>query len=324
MKRFIFGILSVMLALMSFSACQKKSKNANEDILIGFCSVDTSSQFLADLTNATQANFAKDGIKMQIASAQLSSATQIAQIENYATMGAKVIILLPADPTSCADAIRRAQRAGTKVLVLNSDTGVYDSIMHSDRLAIGKSSAQLAAKWINETFPNAQPGSIEIALFENRDTPELSEHSDGMQEITKMTDKVKVVQVFGGLGTNAQGQEAAASLFQSYPNVKAIICTVSEVAIGANAYVMRQDSKVKNISEFGIFAADYTSEIMQHIKDSASDKSAYRGSVKFGGDDLPGDIYRLAKKMALGEDFPKEWVDPYIGIDRDNVDQYPQ
>lgn len=341
MRRYLACILSIMM-LLSFTACQGQSQSAasgsssqsgqsapsqtnaksNDEILVGFCANDTTSQFIADLTNSVKEKFAQDGIELQIASAANDSATQISQIENFATMKANVIIIIPVDPTSCGDALRRAQNAGSKVLVLNSDTGAYDSIMHSDRYAIGKSTAQLAADWINETFADAAPGSVEIAIFENRDTPEMALNSDGLLEINNFTDKVTIVQTFGGMQTNTHGQESAAALFQTHPDVKAIVCAISEIALGANAYAMRPDSKVSNLSEFGVFAADFTPEIAKHIKDSTEDKSTYRGSVKFGGDDLPGDIYSLAKKMAMGEDYPKEWVDPYIGIDRNNIDQY--
>jgi ABC-type sugar transport system substrate-binding protein len=99
---------------------------------------------------------AKDGIETQIVSAALNSEMQIRQIENFAAMKAAALIIIPSDPRSIKDPILRAQNSGTKVLVLNSDTRAYDSIMHSDRFMIGKATAQLCDDWVARAFPDAR------------------------------------------------------------------------------------------------------------------------------------------------------------------------
>ena len=323
----IIVLLSVLL-MMGLSGCDSKDKDgvsekkSEKPVLVGFCANDTNVQFVANLGKSVAENLKQYGIETQVVSAAMTSATQIAQIENFGTMKASVIIIIPVDPTSCADAIRNAQKNGSKVLVLNSDTGVYDSIMHSDRYAIGVETARLAAKWIDETFPDAKDETIEVAVFESRSNPEAAANSDGLHEITNLTSKAKIVQVLGGIETNALGQEATAAVLQSHPNLKAIVIMGSESGLGANAFFMSQNSMVKKISEFGVFGSDFHPELASLVKASTRDEAVYRGTVKFGGDDLPGDISALAKKMALGEDFPEEWVDPYLGIDRDNIDEY--
>lgn len=290
-------------------------------ILVGFCANDTSNEFIMSLTNGVKARFDKDGIETQIVNG-VSSENQIRQIENFAAMKASVVILIPIDPTSCKDAIVRAQAAGTKVLVLNSDPGAYDCIMHADRFGIGKATAQLCADWVEKTFPSAKDGSIELGIIEDRSNPEAARDSDGIKEVSNLSKKVKVDQILAGALSQSQAEDVATSMLMAHPNIKAIICFNGTLALGVNAVVMRPHSPVADKSKFATFAADWSPEICKSIIDSMLDNSVYRGSVKFGGDDLPGDIYSLAKKIATGQSFPKEQVDPYMGIDSRNVSKY--
>jgi ABC-type sugar transport system substrate-binding protein len=313
---------AIALVAIIFLVAAPQGFAAPKKILVGFCANDTGNEFITTLTNGVRDHFTKDGIETQIVNGAFNSETQIRQIENFAAMKANVVILIPVDPTSCKDAIVRAQAAGTKVLVLNSDTGAYDCIMHGDRFGIGKATAQLCADWVEKTFSNAKDSSVSVGIIEDRSNPEAAKDCDGMNEIGKLSTKIKVVQVLGGVQTESQSEDATSSMLMVHSDLKAILCFDGLQAIGVNAVVMRPHSPVADKSKFATFAADWSPEIYKNIVDSMSDKSVFRGSVKFGGDDLPGAIYALAKKMAIGEVFPKEQVDPYIGIDSRNVDKY--
>lgn len=290
---------------------------------VAFSADDTSSAFITSLVNGVKDKFVADGVDMQISSAGMDSAVQMSQVENYATMKTTVVILLPADPQSIKDTVARARASGTKFLALNTtDKGVYDSIMYTDRFAVGKAVAELAAKWVNETFPDAANESVEVGIFEDRTNPVLSLTADGLHEITKLCSKCKVVSTIGGVRSNQQAQDAMGALFLTNPDVKVILTGGGESALGVNAWAMRGDSGLKDRSKFGVFAGDWSPEIAKAIQDSMQDASVYRGTVKFGAPDLVDSIYQTAKKMAFGQDFPAEIVDPYVGIDKSNIAEF--
>lgn len=290
--------------------------------LIGFIVNDMSISFVAGLATGVQARFAPEGFEVQTANGAMDSTTQINEIENYSAMGANVIIIIPVDPNSIADAITRAQAAGTKVLVLNSDTKVQDALMQTDRHGIGVETAQLAVNWIDKTFPNAADNSIEVAIFEARTNPQDSANSDGLEAIKTMSTKVNVVQIVDGVTSNAIAQTDAAAVLQAHPDVKVIICEGSEPPLGVNAYVTAPGSPVKDLSQFATFGGDFSAELAQDVKNSETNKTVLRGTVKFGADDLIGEIHDLALKMALGQTYPKVTNDPINGIDTTNVDKY--
>jgi len=325
MKR-TFGLVILCAAALCLSgACSKKAEAKKSDkILIGYAIPDTSESFLSNLSNSVQQKFAADGIDVEIANGAGDSATQISQIENFTTAGAKLIIVMAVDPTSTTDAIKRAQAAGTLVMAAGSDPGAYDAIMATDQYEDGKLIAKMGADWVNKTFPNAADGSIKVAILEARDTPEANKRCDGMHTIEQQCPKTKIVQVVGGVKKNDEGQAAMENIMQVAPDVQLVLCYNSGAAAGVNEYAMRPDSQIKDKAKFAAFASDLDPQAVEAVAKSPKNEAVLRGIVKFGSNDLAGDTYRLAKKMVMGEPYNKENPDPLTAITPENVDQFIQ
>lgn len=338
MKRFLQGkvqlLLSVLL-ILSLTACgsagakgeaqntetpKKAESDSMEGILVGFCALDTGNAFVAGLAEDTKALLGAEGVEVQITDAALDSSKQISQIENFAVMGAKAIIVIPVDPDSLTDSIKYAQSQGVQVLVMNGDTGAYDCFMTSDRYEIGKSAAQLAANWIEETFPDAGDETVEVAIFESRTNPEEANNSDGMHEITNLCSKAKIAKVVDGIATNQAAQEAVSTLLQTNPDVKVVLCFNGEGCLGVGEYAMTSGNVEK--SKFATFGADWSDQIAEEIHKSLNDESIYRGSVKFGSDNIPQNAYEIVMKMLRGEPYEKVQLDPIVAVDKTNINQY--
>lgn len=314
--------LTILLVFVFiFTSIATGTVGAN-DKLIGYCVPDTTEPFLADLTNRVKNLFAEDGVEVQIADAAGSASTQANQIENFASMGADLIIVMAVDPTSVADVIERAQETGSKVLVAGSNTKAYDAIMFIDQFQDGKMVAEMAVDWINDTFPNAELKSVKVGILESRDTPEASNRSDGLHEISKMTDKVEIVKVVGGIKKNESAQTATENMLLTNPEIRVILGYNSGCGIGADAVVTRPGSPIEDKSNFGIFCSDLDPQSLQAVKDSATNDSVLRGVIKIGGADLAKDTYKLASKMINGEDFDRENPDKLTKITPKNADQF--
>lgn len=286
---------------------------------VGYCMPDTSESFLANLSNTVKEKFDADGVKVDIANAAGDSTTQISQIENYVAAGTDLIIIMAVDPTGVKDVIERAQAAGTKVLVAGSDTGAYDALMYTEQYDDGKMIAELGATWIDATFPDAATGSIEIALLEDRSTPEASQRCDGMNTITELTDKVTIVQTVGSIKNNDTAQAAMENVMQTNPDIKMVLCYNSGAAMGVNEFAMRSGSPVSDPTTFAAFASDFDPAAIEMIANSQDNSAVLRGLVKFGSNDLAGDTYSLAKKMLSGEAYEVKNPDPLTKITIENV-----
>jgi len=293
-----------------------------EGMTIGYCMPDTSESFLSWLSNSVKDLASKDGVKVDIADAAGNATTQISQIENFTASGTDLIIVMAVDPTGVTDAIQRAQKAGVQVMVAGSDTGAYDAIMFTDQLEDGKLIAEMGAEWIEKTFPDAEPGSIPIAILEDRSTPEANNRCDGIQTITELTDKVTVAQTVGSIKANDSAQAAMENIMQSNPDIKMVLCYNSGAALGVNEFATRSGSPVSDTSQFAVFASDMDEASIAAIAASADNSSVFRGLIKFGSNDLPGDTYRLAGKMLLNEEFEVKNPDPLTKITPENVAEF--
>ncbi|MGF6990670.1 ribose transport system substrate-binding protein [Lachnospiraceae bacterium PM6-15] len=300
-------------------ASEGEVKEDLSGMTIGYLMPDTSESFLSWLSNGVKEKFAEDGVTVDIADAAGDSAKQIGQIENFAASKTDLIIVMAVDPTSVGDAITRAQAQGTKVLVAGSDTGVYDASMMTDQYDDGCQMAEMAVAWIDEVYPDAKAGTIEVALLESRDTPEASLRCDGMNTITDLSDKVKIVQTVGGIKDNASAQSAMENIMQVNPDIKVVLCYNSGGGMGVNEFVMRAGSGVSDPSKFAVFASDTDEASLALVADSADDKAVLRGIVKFGSDDLIGDTYNLAKKMISGAEYEVMNPDPLTKVTPENV-----
>lgn len=286
---------------------------------VGYLMPDTSESFLSWLSNGVKEKFDADGVTVDIADAAGDSAKQIGQIENFAASKTDLIIVMAVDPTSVGDALTRAQQQGTKVMVAGSDTGVYDASMMTDQYDDGCQMAEMAVSWIDEVYPDAEAGSVEVAILESRDTPEASQRCDGMNTITELSDKVKVVQTVGGIKDNASAQSAMENIMQVNPDIKVVLCYNSGGGMGVNEFVMREGSGVSDPSQFAVFASDTDDASLSLVALSANDEAVLRGIIKFGSDDLIGDTYNLAKKMLSGEEYDVMNPDPLTKVTPENV-----
>lgn len=289
---------------------------------VGYCMPNTAESFLAWLSNGVQEKFKADGVKVDIANAAGDATTQISQIENFATSKTNLIIVMAVDPSGVADAIKRAQAAGSKVMVAGSDPGAYDAIMYTDQYKDGTMIAEMGSDWINKTFPDAAEGSIEIAVLEDRSTSEATQRCEGINTITQLNKKVKVVQTVGSIKDNQAAQAAMENIMQTNPDVKMVLSYNSAAAMGVNEYAMRPGSAVKDASKFAVFCSDSDDAALAEIADSAADKAVLRGLVKFGSNDLIGDTYNLARKMISGAPYEVKNPDPLTKITPENVAEF--
>ena len=287
---------------------------AGATLRVGYAVPDASNPFLSNLTKSVADYFAPDGVEVIVADAQGDATKQVNQIENFTTMGVNAIIVMAIDPKGVTSVIEDAQKAGIKVMVAGGDTGVYDAIMHTDQHAMGAMIAQMACDFIAANYAGADDGSVEVGIIENRDTPEANQRSDGMATVSTLCPAAQVAGVVGGQPTITFGATAAENLLTAHPNIKLILAYNDAQGLGATQTVAAMSTI--NPATFAIYGADNTPDALAAIK---SGDSVFRGTVRFGSDNLALDTYNLVKKMVMGEEFPVETLDPLTPITAENV-----
>ncbi len=278
-NRMLSLVLALVLALSLFTA---PALAETKSYYIGYSTLTTQGDFMALLASVFQERFTAMGHKFEVASADLNPAKQIEQIENFISLGVDCVIVMAVEPSSLDDVLKRAQDKGIKIVAFSQPAAYYDVYLGADNYENGKVEAEMAAEWIDKTFPDAADESIEVAIFENRDKPSAAERSDGFREITNLTKKAKVVANVSVDTSNASGQAAAENLMLTNPDVKVIISYNSDTAMGVDAYAMSMNSQIKDKAHFATFATDFNPAASDAIRKSATDESIWRGTVMMG------------------------------------------
>lgn len=125
---------------------------------------------------------------VQVASAEGNAITQATQVENYTAMNAEFMFAMPVEATSLIPSLIAAREAGVTVLVAGGDPGdpeAYDAVMMMNQFFSGEYAALMARQWVEATYPDAAPGSIETAIFVSTLNPPAVERSAGLQMISE-------------------------------------------------------------------------------------------------------------------------------------------
>jgi len=125
---------------------------------------------------------------VQVSSADGNANTQGTQIENYTAMKPEFLFVMAVEPTSLVPKLEAARQAGVQVLFAGGDPGsedAYDSVMKMNQFLSGEYAALMAKQWVDKTYPDAAPGSIETAIFESTLNPEAVQRSQGLKMISE-------------------------------------------------------------------------------------------------------------------------------------------
>jgi len=273
---------------------------------------------------------------VQVASADGNPNNQATQIENFTAMKVKFIFVMPVESTSLVPKLVAARAAGTIVLVAGGDPGnadAYDSVMMMNQYLSGMYEAWMAKQWVDATYPDAADGSIETAIFESTLNSEAVARSNGIKMIGEpylknvngefidatgkvvaadgkianpaFSSKVKVVSVTQAEMFQA-GQTAMQNILTTNPQVKLVLSYAGDGGMGASQTIMDEFAKgpgvtvIEDLNKVAVFGVGMIGPEGAAVLDSASNKTVFRGTIRFGGD-LVGRTIEIAGKMMNGE-----------------------
>jgi ABC-type sugar transport system substrate-binding protein len=226
---------------------------------------------------------------VQVASAEGNAITQATQVENYTAMGAQFMFVMAVEASSLIPSLRAAREAGVTVLVAGGDPGdpeAYDAVMMMNQFFSGEYAALMAKQWVDATYPDAAPGSLETAIFVSTLNPPAVERSAGLEMISEPYLKdatgayidatgapisdaegnylpgyseadrvenpaycpaVNVVQVVQAEMFQA-GQTAMQNILTTNPDVRLVIAYAGDGAMGASQAIMDEYAKGPGLS----------------------------------------------------------------------------
>lgn len=306
------------------STGQADSKANKKISKIGLSVMTLGNEYFMGVKESMETLAAKDNVEVITVSYENDVAKQIEQIENLVTMKVDAIVVYVMEWNSLKDCLREARKKGVKILVVGAipeEKDCYDMVVTVDQYLVGKTSAELAAKWIDETFPNAPAGSIEVAIFGLSATPDTKQCSDALKEVEKLTSKAKIVNTFdlsGSANWAPKSQEYAELMLIQNPNIKVALCYIDGIAIAVDEVIMRNSTVDK--SKFGIFSCGLTEAVCKALIKSKTNESTYRAEAAFSPDSGKEYYEAIMGQLELNED--NVYFSPVFVVTAENAADY--
>ena len=289
MKKVIALILALCM-VFALCACGKpatpdpveSSAPENEPYHIGYLAPGLSSEFNMMVNDGLTALAKEEGVKLDVLSCEGDVAKQIEQIDTFITMGVDCIIAFPVDPGSCTDALVKARDAGIKIVTTDINVGreAYDLAYNYSEEALGTACAKAAAEWIDANYPDAEKGSVEVAIIGAGFSEQALSRGEYQSRVTEYTDKAKLVEVYNvGLENFASlSEQYTQVILQNYPDIACIISYTDTLALIADEIIMHSG---KDVSKFAQFTVDLSKNGYDAIAASKENGSTIRGTCGF-------------------------------------------
>lgn len=174
---------------------------------IAFC-MSQSNELNEAIEEALQNAFPEQKVRSE--NANSNSTTQTDQVNNFITMGVKMLVVSPVSLEALQNPLNEARKAGIKVVVSGATTqGVdcYDAVTVSDEFLLGSYIAMLGKNWAEE---NMQGKSFDTVICYNNDFEDNINRSNGIRMIKSPKLKNKAGQWIDAQGNIVSSEAEAA------------------------------------------------------------------------------------------------------------------
>jgi ABC-type sugar transport system substrate-binding protein len=330
------ALLAVFVCLVtgckrSQGEAAKVSDSGNNLPTVAVCVPTLATPFMNGIADAIKAKF--DGIaNVQVSSSDSDYNLMINQIQNYAAMKVNTMFIMPNDAKVMAEVMREARKSGVKIACAGvsfgeDGTDAYDCMANVNQYLTGAYAAYMGKSWLDETYPNAAPASIETVILFNKDSEDALARTNGLLSIadpylknaagdyvdsegnvvgesgkTPNPAYSAAVKIVGqNTAVNFQdGQIAMENFLTSNPNVKLVLCYASDIAAGAAQVFADRGLTEEQLAGIAVYGADYSGSELPLIKDASLGKGVYRGTISFGSADLFGDLANITMGLFNG------------------------
>lgn len=288
----------------------------NEEFFIGFSALMTGSEQVMLIVNAITDYLEANGCTVQLSDAGGDLPTQISQIENFATMGADLVIILSIDMDTLYDACIKAEDQGTKTFFFGMQPSYVEEIGGCNAVGyynIGVAAAELMLKWVDEKYPDAEPGSLPIAVSA------MDSYADGKEINVGFADRLAedgrcVIDYYENVteNTSEDGFNFMQNALTYNPDLKLFFNYNNGMSLGVDEYLTSNNYDLSEICVIGTGEVSYAAE---QVEKSKTDESALRGYIGYGAADMASYIGDIVIGLCNGSRAPGQVIwDPIYAV----------
>lgn len=306
-------VLIVLTVLISTATgCAKKEQTKE---LVGFSVLSLTDPFVKMIADGVKELYAKDGVEVLIASSEMSPDKQVEQLENFAAMGCKHILCFSMNSSGLESVIKRVRAQGVTVMLIGANPPNYeiDGVVNVSQQAVGTNIGNMAKTWLDQKFPDAAPGSVHTAVFTTTSIEDLKTRSEYMKNTIAADPRVKIVFEKENVSEITQATKGMEEAFALDKKTQLVLCWNDALGIGCNSVVMAE--KGVDRDKFAIFTSAVSEASIKLIEASKNGESVFRGTIKYGAENVPEAMYAASRKIYFNEvDLPYVVWDPIMTI----------
>ena len=305
----------------------EETQAAGEHLTIGYAAPDLTAEFNMRVQKELEAACETAGMELITLSAEGDVNMQVTQVENFITMGVDALIIFPTDPKTLSEPMKKARDAGIYVVNADqiADPGSYDIGISVDMKQLGVVCNQMASDWIDETFPDAEPGSVKCAVIGLWMLEQTGARCDVMADLASYNDKVEMVEVYDeGADYATKIPQDVSILLQKHPDINVILSYTDTFAMLADEAILQNASTYGlDLSKIGQFTVDWSAAGLYKIKESQTNESTLRGTAATNITIAQFLLDAVTQKIDPSElDENNIFMGPITPVTIENIDEY--
>lgn len=234
-------LATAVAAATVLSACASSSDSSDSagtsgkdgKVVVGYSGYTLANPYFAGLIKGLEDGADKHDFTLLQTNSNGDNNTQVNDIQNLLTKGAKYIVISPADASAIVPAVKAAKAGGATVIAI-SDTIKSDDIQFTvamDHVTIGEQSAQGIVDFLTEK--NGEPAGKVIDIQGIAGSSAATDREKGFNNIISKYPNIDVVaRQDGGFDTN-KTFEVMTDLLQAHKDVEAVFTSNDSEAQGA-------------------------------------------------------------------------------------------
>lgn len=262
---------------------------------------------LVQMMDYLKDNLDEQGIDFELSAAMFENTKYIELIENYVTMGADIIVMVPMDTSAIQDAALAAEEAGTHIVYVSSPPSYSEEIsggIYSDYYEVGYLTGEMACAWAKQTYPDAESIGIVCTLAES-DADSIA-RTTGIREAVEADDVCYIAYESFNATAADDGYSFAEEAMTAYPDTRVFIMYESDPAIGVDNFVQAyvQSDPSLSVDDFGVFAVGYSPSAVELIEAAKEGNSSFRGIGCYSALEPGEPVLEVLNAIINGDELP--------------------
>jgi len=224
-------LLFIAIGAAMISSCGKKHEEGQKHFRVGVTLLTKSHPFYQELEAAMRKTARKEGIELNIQSAEFKMDDQQAQIEDFITQQVDAMVVCPVDSDTIGGAIRQANQAGIPVFTADIKANEGDVVCHiaSDNVQGGRLAGEYMAKLLK--------GKGKIIIIDHPKVMSVRDRTKGFVEAISKYPGIKIVDRPPGEGERTVAMSVMENMLQRHPDLDGVFGINDSSALGALAAI---------------------------------------------------------------------------------------